>query len=169
LPFIPGRTIKGLVKEGAKDLFEVDEDKDDYNDYKKFMTTCFGYEEEDKKDHPDRVNEPEFNFYNAEFSSLVTNHCITNRTAKGKLFREIQSTKINSETGVAENKTLRTKEVTIPVTLFGKVTNALEPKHEYNSMIKDCFKMIKRLGVNRNRGLGRCRFDIIESQEGGQK
>lgn len=168
LPFIPGRTIKGLVKEGAKDLFELEKDDEGYKSYTDFMTACFGYEEEEKND-PDRVNETGFSYFNAEFSSQVAKHFISNPAAKEKLSREIQSTKINAETGVAENKTLRTKEVAVPVTIYGKINNKYDIEHPYNVMIKDCLKMIKRLGVNRNRGLGRCKFDILETKEGGQK
>ena len=174
LPYVPGKTVKGLLKEAAMDLFEGDPD---YND---FIETCFGTRQDNqqKKSAPEVFEKPECQFFysNIELASLLAQYLIRvpaknekKPTEKEKLFRKIQTTSIDEKTGVAKNKTLRTIEVTIPITIVGKISNNLSEDHKYNKKIKDCLRMIKRLGVNRNRGLGRCQFNIIEPEKGGLK
>lgn len=175
LPYVPGKTVKGLLKDAARDLFEGDPD------YKDFIEACFGTPEEKthKKSGPEKEPEkPDYQFFysNVEFPSLLAQYLVREPeenekkpAEKEKLFRKIPTTSIDERTGVAKNKSLRTIEVTIPVTVVGKITSNLSENHQYNKKMKACFRMIKRLGVNRNRGLGRCQFDIIEPTKGGMQ
>lgn len=152
LPFVPGKTIKGLLKEAAADLYEGE-------DYEKFIGECFGKKSEFV------MGEPNYTFFygNAEFSEMITKHFKDQPDDKQKLFRNIPSTSIDEISGVAKEKSLRSMEVTIPVVLTGKISNIPDG---YSDKMEDCLKMVKRLGENRNRGLGRCRFEIIEIQKG---
>ena len=51
----------------------------------------------------------------------------------------------------AKDKSLREIEVTKPLTLYGKIENIQD-----KTKLDKALKMIKRVGLNRNRGLGRC-------------
>jgi hypothetical protein len=51
-------------------------------------------------------------------------------------------------------------QVCIPLTLAGHIA---EINDEDVEMFKNAFKWLRHLGVNRNRGLGRCRFSIVEN------
>jgi hypothetical protein len=55
-------------------------------------------------------------------------------------------------------------EVTIPCELYGTITNV--PEELEDNIIKG-LKFVKRLGQNRNRGIGRCSITIVN--EGGTK
>lgn len=153
LPVVPGKTIKGLLKDAASDLFEGDTDFDD------FIEACFGTGTKAQKD---AINY-EFYYQNSSFTSGLTKYFMDNPKEKEKLFRFLPSISID-EKGIAKNKALRTTEVCIPVTVVGAISNIPE---DYRAKMIECIQMVKRLGSNRNRGLGRCRFDLVEKQEGG--
>ena len=55
-------------------------------------------------------------------------------------------------------------EVVVPCILYGDILNVPEA---IEAEMKNALKYIKRLGQNRNRGLGRCTITIIE--EGGNR
>ena len=68
--------------------------------------------------------------------------------------------------GIAKEHSLRKMEVVIPCTLVGKIHDV--PK-EMAAEIERAVKYIKRMGQNRNRGLGRCTIESIEEKEEGGK
>jgi CRISPR/Cas system CSM-associated protein Csm3 (group 7 of RAMP superfamily) len=152
LPVIPGKTIKGLLKEAASDLFEGDTD---FND---FIKTCFGIE--------DSESTTLFHYSSARLSIEEINYLKDNDTLKSKLYRNIPSTRISDETGVAVENTLRTMQVTIPLALQGTIRD-IPLKHKDKMFA--CLKMVKRLGYKRNRGFGRCSFEIDQNKKGGQQ
>ena len=74
------------------------------------------------------------------------------------LYKNIASTKIDKN-GIAKKSSLRTMEVCIPVTLLGEIIIE-EENAEYIDIFEKAFKWTRYIGVNRNRGLGRCKFLI---------
>ena len=156
LPYLPGRTTKGLLRDAARDLFEGDSDSD------KFIEACFGQK---KAEFDSGKPLSPFFFSNSEFTPDIANYFISHPVETRKLFRNIPSTSIDEETGVAKKEFLRTMEVAIPLTLTGFISNI--PDDDVIKM-HACLKMVKRLGIKRNRGLGRCQFNIVPSEKGGQ-
>lgn len=77
------------------------------------------------------------------------------------LYDSISATAIDSETGVACEHSLRRMQVTVPCQLEGSI---LHVPDDCVTLIADGLKMIKRLGVGRNRGLGRCTLKIEEGK-----
>ena len=59
---------------------------------------------------------------------------------------------------MAVDKSLRDIEVTVPLTLYANIEDC--PK-EYEEKMKRAIKSIKRVGLNRSRGLGRCEIEVI--------
>ena len=139
LPYIPGKTIKGLIREIAE-----------LSNSKEFVTKCFG----------SSSDIGECNFSNAEIEEN-TKKTIINNSLQNQLFDEIASTKID-ENGIAESGSLREIEVVVPICLFGEIKNI--PDDYKQEMIK-ALKKIKRMGLNRNRGLGRCKIEIIGEEK----
>lgn len=78
------------------------------------------------------------------------------------MYRSIASTAID-ENGIAKEHSLRKIEVVVPCTLYGEIIDVPENMAEE---IINAFKYIKRLGQNRNRGLGRC---TISMEKGGMQ
>jgi CRISPR/Cas system CSM-associated protein Csm3 (group 7 of RAMP superfamily) len=155
-PFIPGKTLKGLLREAAIEialLKGINPESDD------FIISVFGLFDDtdifESKVHSTSV----CHFSNAELNKTLkekSKHLTTH------FYRKNASTAINDK-GLADEHSLRKMETTIPLELFAKI-NGIPVKH-IDRMI-DCFKWIKQLGQNRHHGLGRCKFEIIE---GGQK
>ena len=135
IPFASGKTIKGLVREMAE-LFEKDT----------FVKECFGAE---------GIDMGECYFSNASLEDKVKEQIVSNKL-QDNLYDEIASTKI--EDGMAVDHSLREIEVVVPLTLYAEVNNV---PTVYIDDMKRALKMIKRMGLNRNRGLGRCKWEVV--------
>ena len=82
---------------------------------------------------------------------------IISNNLQDNLYDVIASTKIGDD-GIAVDDTLREIEVVIPLSLYGELLDI--PSEDDCKQIQTSLKMIKRMGLNRNRGLGRCEFFI---------
>ncbi len=124
IPYAPGKTIKGLVKE----MIELSDESD-------FMHQCY--------------------FTNASLDDSTTKEIISNKL-QDNLYDTIASTKIKD--GIAVDDSLREIEVVIPIELSGEILD-IKTKDDFEKL-KKALKLIKRMGLNRNRGLGRCQFEV---------
>ena len=134
IAFVPGKTFKGLAREMAELL-----------DDEAFVKACFGAE---------GVEMGACYFSNATVSKEVHEQIVTNQL-QDNLYDEIASTKI--ENGMAVDNSLREIEVVVPLTLYGVLNDV---PVEYKEQMTEALKMIKRMGLNRNRGLGRCTITV---------
>jgi len=135
IPYASGKTIKGLVREMAEIL-----------DNETFVKECFGLE---------GVDIGVCYFSNASLEKEEREQIVSNRL-QDNLYDEIASTKI--EDGMAVDHSLREIEVVIPLTLYGEIEDI---PSQYIDDMKRALKMIKRMGLNRNRGLGRCQLEVV--------
>ena len=126
IPYAPGKTIKGLVRE-MLELFETDIT---------FLHECY--------------------FTNTTLDEITKKEIVSNNL-QDNLYDVIASTKIGDD-GIAVDDSLREIEVVIPLILEGKILD-IKTKDDFDKLSK-CLKMIKRMGLNRNRGLGRCNFEV---------
>lgn len=148
LPYVPGKTIKGLVREAVDLLYP---DKKEAADYQ----SVFGISGDNEKS----IRSSSF-FKNATLSDSERNFIVQKGNMR-HLYQTISSTAITDE-GVADDKTLRKIEVCIPCDLEGEIIDV--PENIFGAIIGG-LKYIKRLGAWRNRGLGRCTFDITKKLE----
>jgi len=147
-PYIPGKTIKGLLRDAAKTLNMEEES----------VKEIFGSEKKKAGDKSEDENRQGMAFFsNAELKNDIKAALNKNEANKKSLFREIASTAIGPD-GIAKEKSLRKIEVVIPLTLFGEI----ECEEKYRETLIDCMSFVKRLGLNRNRGLGRCEFSEVK-------
>ncbi len=147
LPYIPGKTIKGLLKDA---LYEMPEKQVDRNLIKKL----FGWEIDEAS--TEKHNGKLF-FSNATLNKDEQEEI--NPQLANFLYRNITQTKIN-ESGVAKNQFLRTMEVCMPIKLEGEIEGEMDEKER--KLIENALKWVRHLGVNRNRGLGRCQFSLAD-------
>lgn len=150
LPFVPGKTMKGLVREVVEDIAALRGESNG-----EIIKSAFGFFN-DKDDS----NKGEMFFTNAELEKNEADAIVANKLQQ-YLSRTIASTAIK-ENGIAKDHSLRKMEVIVPCTLQGMIKNV---PSELVSDIIDGLKFIKRLGVNRNRGLGRCQIKGEEVKE----
>jgi len=157
LPYVPGKTIKGLLKEAVEELNRFSGKENS------LIRQAFGYSlsKKDKQnsnkeeDNTDKSETGDCFFTNAELDDKLREKIISANLSK-YFYSSISSTAIE-ETGVAKENSLRRMEVTIPCKLYGEIKDI--PDELKPEIIKG-LKFIKRLGQNRNRGLGRCVFSI---------
>lgn len=146
LPYIPGKTIKGLVREWAEAINSLHSlsTEEVFND-------SFGVEAQ---------SQGCLFFTNAELPKDIC-AAIVKDCAQDYMYMSISSTKIK-EDGIAEEHSLRKIEAAIPCELEGFISGIPDEMYELLSL---SLQAVKHIGVNRNRGLGRC--DII-LKEGGK-
>jgi CRISPR/Cas system CSM-associated protein Csm3 (group 7 of RAMP superfamily) len=133
LPFVPGKTIKGLVREIA----EMAEDE-------VFVLQVCGNEKKGASSY----------FADATLPKEVAEAIVAN-DLQSYLYDVLSFTAIN-EKGVAKDNSLREIEVAVPLELEGFV----EVEDEHSDSLKRYLRSIKRMGLSRNRGFGRCRIEI---------
>lgn len=152
LPLIPGKTAKGLLREAAQELNRIDNTiiSDD------FILNVFG-----KKTDKDEEEVAALSFFSSLTLSEKLSQAIIDKKSQDALYHVISSTAINNDNGQASEGSLRQLEVTIPLTLYGVIEN-VPNNGNYETQLIHCFNWIKQLGLNRNRGLGRCQFSIVK-------
>lgn len=146
MPFIPGKTIKGLVREALEDIMHFKNQK-----YEDLLNQALGY-----FDRKETVVKGKCFFSDAVLDTNLYN-LIHSQNLQNGFYRSISSTSIK-ENGVARPNSLRRIQVTIPCELYGEVLNVPE---EFVLHLTKAFGYIKRIGLNRNRGLGRCYISLV--------
>jgi CRISPR/Cas system CSM-associated protein Csm3 (group 7 of RAMP superfamily) len=145
LPYIAGKTLKGLLREAAMVLKDTGTKfiSDD------FMPEVFGKSNIDKG--------TECHFTNAYLSENL------GKKLEGReqmLYQEIASTAIDSN-GQAIKHSLREMEVTIPLVLYAQIIDF--PNTEgFEKELNYCLQYVKEMGTKRHRGLGRCDWSIVK-------
>ena len=145
LPYVPGRTLKGLLREATEDLYE---DKNS----KVIINEIFGISGE-KEAHKTGCAF----FDNAGFPEYEAKVIVSNSYTK-YLYQTFASTAID-ENGIADDNSLRKIETVVPCKLQGQILNVPENGVD---MLNNAAMMIKRMGTGRNRGYGRCKITISE-------
>ncbi|HIP30562.1 MAG TPA: CRISPR-associated protein [Campylobacterales bacterium] len=135
LPYLSGKTLKGLLREMAELLKE-----------ESFVKSCFGDE---------GVDMGICYFSNATLPSTLSKE-IKEHNLQERLYDVLASTKIG-EKDIAVTNSLREIEVVVPISLEGYIDDV---PTEYKEQLIASLKMIKRMGLNRNRGLGRCEITV---------
>ena len=160
LPFLPGRTIKGLMRDA---VYRIQE----WGHIPKETThSFFGSLPLEKG-----ITRLETESGALAISDAILPEEITtwlshpdNTEIRQGLFKQISSTAINPETGSAKNQSLRAIEVSIPLTLTATLTvlneqtlNQLDwgTGKTWKEGLKSSLKLIRAVGASRNRGLGR--------------
>lgn len=152
LPYVPGRALKGLLREGAEAMSGTSIIPEG------FVRKVFGVRPEDDDIRSSNYDSAYGCFFgNAELSAQLK-QSLTQNAKAAYLYENIASTAIG-ENGQAKDFTLRRMEVSTPLTLYGYIDNFPDGE-ENDKAIKRCFQWVKRMGVNRNRGLGRCSLQL---------
>jgi len=151
LPFIPGKTIKGLVREQLLLLAQFGRGITEEQ-----VCKLMGY-----FDNKDEKQQGTAFFSNATLSRQEHQAIVGNK-AQEYLFRSIANTAIEKD-GIVRDKSLRKMEVVVPCDLHGVI---LEVDDALVEPLTLALQLVKRIGQGRNRGLGRCQISV---GKGGQK
>lgn len=140
LPYVPGRTVKGLLREAAAML-------DQFMDVpEESIHRLFG-----QAGSADGLEFRSVSFTNATLDKGERDAIISQKLTP-HLYRSVASTAIGTD-GIAKDHSLRKVETTLPCCVYGTVMNVDERDVE---VLTHAFRWIKRMGLGRNRGYGRC-------------
>ncbi len=152
LPFIPGKTLKGHIREMAETFGN-----------EQFVNECFGYNTHEGEfgydktvlDKPNRNREGKCYFTNATLKEKI------DEELSQYLYHSIASTAIEKN-GIAKTSSLREIEAVVPLTLTAKILHIPE---QYKDLMQKALGQVKRIGLNRTRGWGRCEVEVVEIKE----
>jgi CRISPR/Cas system CSM-associated protein Csm3 (group 7 of RAMP superfamily) len=146
IPYVPGKTIKGLLRYALDEILQVQPNKVNKTE----VEVLFG--------EGGKLSGAAF-FSNA---SLVEHGDVKDNQLAEHLFRNVASTQID-DNGVAVDKSLRVMEVCMPVTLSGIIQVPQEDIEQTITLLDMAMKWTRAIGVNRNRGLGRCIIQLAKN------
>ena len=149
LPYIPGRTLKGLFREIAEEIRESLEGKEKGKYQKRIIDLYFGASEEERGE--------EWRGGRAHFSDAVVEEGEKVKGFRELLFDYIAGTQL--ENGIAKDHSLREVEVVVPLTLIGEVRGIREQDRKE---VEKILIGLTRLGLKRHRGFGRCQVEIVK-------
>lgn len=169
LPYIPGKTLKGMFKNAAR-YCELNED---------YIKVLFGepgssliknkgsYTMRDLEGIDELNTSGILSFNSAELTPDEKEQ-ISNGNYHDYLYRTVQSTAIDKD-GVAKDKSLRTIEVTIPLTFETEINldtgkkfqEQYESADEVRKQLKTMAAFITEIGGKRRRGFGRCLVEVL--------
>jgi len=149
LPYVPARTLKGLIREMAEAQTKLD---------CKELQRWFG-NSADKNNKCYKKSETQ------ETETYLTNADIIEKIEKNNipyLFKTFKNTALESN-GLAVTNSLREIETVIPLELEATFLNIIATSEQLK-LLKIAISSIKRIGLNRNRGFGRCEV-VAKEQE----
>ncbi|HIP34175.1 MAG TPA: hypothetical protein EYG89_05590 [Bacteroidia bacterium] len=153
LPFIPGKTLKGLLRDAAVEcdakninlLFGKATDNKDMDD-----------EEAKEEKNADIDNTGILNFNNAYLPKEEYNFLKANPKYINGLYDTKMATRLKNKQTVKGS--LRKIEVCIPVTLEASIESDDQLDETQQKTLTDAFNMLRLLGEKRYRGMGRCKL-----------
>lgn len=148
MPYIPGKTLKGLIREAVEDYSSLRNTLSEEVLNKTFGLSASANETDDK------ISGSAF-FTNAILNKNETAAIIDNN-AQRYLFNNISSTAIGKD-GIAKEHSLRSIETVVPCTLYAEIYNL---PNDMARIVEKSIGFIHHIGLNRNRGLGRCDIRI---------
>jgi CRISPR/Cas system CSM-associated protein Csm3 (group 7 of RAMP superfamily) len=155
-PYIPGKTLKGLLRGAAQSIFSLHPELVS----KEFIEDVFGEKPRQKALDEETPTKEALSFFsNATLSSLLQESI--GKPEKDLLYQVVTSTKID-KSGQADNGSLRQMEVTIPLTVYARIEQ-FPDKEGYEKELQTCMQFVKKMGLNRSRGLGRCQLTILKN------
>lgn len=175
LPFLPGRTVSGLLRDVVQQAHRLGAYPD--SQLASFRgspaTWCFGTGLE-RVASEDRVQALEEARFLTEPGNLLIDSARlgddrtgqrsleawaqSNKARLEHLFRPFASTRLN-EQGVAEDNTLRAIEVTVPVKLCAFVRGP-DAGPDWRAILREALPLLRSLGSHRHRGLGRVKATL---------
>ena len=176
LPYLSGRHLKGLLRDAvykAEEWGQLDAFKADHPDAK-LTELLFGKRYENPETRIPR-DETTQGYLRIGDGLLPTDlrRWLAHRDQdawRPFLHRELSCTAINGSTGVAKSRSLRSIQVTVPLRLEADIGSMprLDGNPEEDALLADqwpailahCLPLIRAVGAQRARGLGRARLQL---------
>lgn len=147
LPYVPGKMLKGLIKDACFRLKETG------NSNYEFVSGLFGGTE--KSDGLNRTDTKSGKIYisDARLSDALRVALLKDDAARNNLTRNVYSTAIDDKTGTADEGSLRGYEVAVPMKLYA-IMECDCKKEEFDCIKFAAEKLVYAVGAHKSRGLG---------------
>lgn len=154
LPYIPGRSIKGLFREAVQLAVECGQ--------LSLQTTTDLFGTNDKTLSRYETTAGRFQFSSATMGEAMEQWAAAqnNSQAVRELYMPLASTAIDAN-GLADANTLRKIEVALPVTLTATVSTTGTETDDL-AILRKVAPLIRQAGSDRHRGLGRVQVTVTE-------
>jgi CRISPR/Cas system CSM-associated protein Csm3 (group 7 of RAMP superfamily) len=167
LPYIPGKTIKGLFRDA---LYKLDNWQATKN-----TDLLFGLRTDSNEKDRTETQPGLLRFSNVQLVEQAYLSQPENSQLIPHLFQTLASTAIDEKTGSAKDKSLRMTEVVIPAQLHGEITllppiedskfaeqqtQLLAQPDKIQQLLAQAASLITHIGANKNRGMGRVRLEV---------
>lgn len=150
LPIIPGKSLKGLIRQAYRELGASD------------LIKLFGHEKKTNDEDKTTANEVGLLHFGSARLPLELRTVLENdKFLASELYHSRTSTALEKGTKQAVENSLRKMEVCIPLTLEAEVEVAADFSPHLEDF-KKALKGVRHLGEKRFRGLGRCQLDNVE-------
>jgi CRISPR/Cas system CSM-associated protein Csm3 (group 7 of RAMP superfamily) len=159
LPFLPGRAVKGLLRDACTKR-NTDDEK---------LRKLFG---KGDRENPTDVASQDFDagvlrFSDARIDEKSRAYLAARPEAERKalaagLYRTAHMTAMDAN-GAVKETSLRSVEVSVPVALETSISAAVDPGFDWRAAIKDALPLITGLGAFRTRGYGQCFWRATEA------
>lgn len=168
LPYVPGRHLRGLLRDAVRDLEAMGAEG-----FAGQTLALFG-EQGFVTDQPGGVPTPRLKtapgqiwIESAVLPEKTRSWIAATPGASAELFRTVRSTAHDPESAAAAEQSLRAEEVAIPLRLaapIGLVSEAgAEDGDAIRKLLAEACVLLRSLGAKRNRGLGRCRVTLEDA------
>lgn len=161
LPYLPGRTVKGLLRDAVWKLETMGAlaDWPLPSGAMQWTRVLFG-SRDGQENSSATAPQTRFNsdpgcvwVSDARLPSALAQSLKSNRSLLSSLYHDVSSTAIDNRTGQALNHTLRSHRVCVPMSL----TASVESTHvDAVRILSSALPLITSLGAHRTRGFGRC-------------
>ena len=149
LPYVPGKMLKGLIRDACVRLWSAGNKTFD------FVDEIFGASKESEGLNRTATQTGRIYISDARLSPQLRSALLTGYEpgAKDNLTRNIYSTAINEKTGTAKEQSLRGYEVAVPMEL--QATLECDCSQEvFNAIKKATSSLVYAVGSHKSRGLG---------------
>lgn len=153
LPRIPGRMLKGLLRDAVYRLEEWEHVEEGTTE-ELFGSSGFSSEGVPRNETQSGC----LRFGNAELESALKQWLSNNAQQQDGLiqhmYRDIYSTAINTESGVAKQHSLRGIQATIPMNLTAAVSCIKTTNLDWQGVLNTALPLVQAIGAYRSRGFG---------------
>lgn len=159
LPFVPGRMLKGLLRDALNRRVSWGHFDKDHADPASIITTLFG----SSGFSHDGVPRHETQAGCLRFSDACLPSDVHRWLAQPeceslcrRLYHDLYSTAIDAKRGVAKKHSLRAIQATIPLQLVAEISQTKPTRyHDWPEILQTSLPLIRAVGAYRSRGLGR--------------
>jgi len=151
LPYLPGRTLKGLLREGMRTCEDAGRVPAGTTDSLFGKHAAIG---DPAGSTPGSLRVSDGRLPEAERAWLAA---ADNAESRAALFDTLASTRLDTN-GLAEDHSLRAIELTVPIGLRAEIEGPED--NQWVERLGEAITLVRALGSHRTRGLGRCKMSF---------